>query len=177
MLAERHRLVATVRAGTASTALLAVLAICSTAFAVPFSLVDGGARLGHVAILFLGSVLICFPSLQVFGSYLGVRLSLAQNLALSLVIPSAAALFTLGFFPIYWFLDATMPADAAVTGTSIRVALLVCSMLLALSHCNRCLFVDAALRALRTRWPLWLGWQVLLLFITYRMATTLGMFG
>jgi len=176
VLADRARLVASVRCGKELLALVAVLALCSITFAVPFAAVDGSRRLGHVAILFLGSVLLCFPSLQVFGSYLGIRLSLAQNFALSLVIPSAAALFTFGFFPIYWFLDATMPPDGALTGRTTRVVLLVCSMLLALSHCNRCLFLDPSLKAFRSSWPLWIGWQVLLLFITYRMADTLGMF-
>jgi hypothetical protein len=142
---------------------------------VPFAVVDGTSRAGHVAVLFLGSVLLCFPSLQVFGAYLGVKLSLAQHLSIALLIPAAAALFTFGFFPIHWFLGATMPPDSAWNGTRVRVVLLVCSLLLALSHCNRCLFVDPALKALRSNWPLWLGWQVLLVFITWRMAETLGL--
>ena len=47
---------------------------------------------------------------------------------------------------------------------------------LALSHINRCLFADDALQALRANWPLWVGWQILLVFLTYRMAVVLGMF-
>jgi hypothetical protein len=112
----------------------------------------------------------------VFGSYLGMRLSLAQNLTISLLIPAAAALFTFGFFPIYWFLDATLPTQSAFSGSSIRVVLLVVSLLLGLSHCNRCLFLDPALAALRSSsWPLWIGWQALVVFITWRMAITLGL--
>ncbi len=176
VLAERGRLVASVLSGHALLTLVALLTMCSLVFTAPFAAVDGAHRVGHVAMLFLGSVLLCFPSLQVFGSYLGVRLSLAQNFTIALLIPAAAALFTFGFFPIYWFLAATMPTQGAVTGTSIRVVLLVCSLLLALSHCNRCLFLDPSLKALRASWPLWIGWQLLLVFITYRVAVTLGLF-
>ncbi len=39
-------------------------------------------------------MVICFPSLQVFSAYLGVKISITQNLALALIIPAAAALFT-----------------------------------------------------------------------------------
>ena len=44
-----------------------------------------------------------------------------------------------------------------------------------LSHVNRCLFADAKMRALRDNWPLWLGWQVLLVLLSIRMARTLGL--
>lgn len=175
VLADRDRLVANVAAARELGALVALLLVCSVAFALPFGAVDGGRRAGHVALLFLGSVLLCFPSLHVFGSYLGVRLSLAQRLAIALMIPAAAALFAFGFFPIYWFLDATMPADSVFSGDGIRVVLLVCCLLLGLAHCNRCLFLHPALQALRASWPLWLGWQALLVFITWRMADTLGL--
>ena len=188
VLGERLRLAANLRTGQDVRALVAILLLCSVAFAVPFALIDGPERIGHVTVLFLGSVLLCFPSLQVFGSYLGVRMHPAQNLAIALVIPSAAALFTFGFAPIYWFLNATMPTsdfnssgsaiagDAGLTGSATtRIVLLVFSLLLALSHLNRCLFADRNLKALRENWPLWIGWQVLLVFLTYRMAETLGL--
>ena len=178
VLGERLRLAANLRTGENVSALLAILLLCSVAFSLPFALIDGTNRIAHIAALFLGSVLLCFPSLQVFGSYLGVRMHPAQNLAIALVIPSAAALFTFGFAPIYWFLDATIPNGNDVDGTSgatIRIVLLVFSLLLALSHLNRCLFADPNLKALRQNWPLWIGWQVLLVFLTYRMAETLGL--
>lgn len=175
VLVERGRLVASVLQPANAIALAAALLVCAVAFAVPFGLVEGVRRGGHVAMLFLGSVLLCFPSLQVFGSYLGVRLSVAQNLAIALLIPSAAALFTFGFFPIHWFLLATMSPDASLTGSSVRIALLAVSLLLGLSHCNRCLFLDPNLKAFRSSWPLWIAWQALLLFITWRMARALDM--
>ena len=52
---------------------------------------------------------------------------------------------------------------------------LVLSLALGLSHVNRCLFADAKMRALRDNWPLWLGWQVLLVLLSIRMARTLGL--
>ena len=175
VLVERGRLVASVLQPANAIALTAALLVCAVAFAVPFGLVEGVRRGGHVAMLFLGSVLLCFPSLQVFGSYLGVRLSIAQNLAIALLIPSAAALFTFGFFPIHWFLLWTMSADASLTTSGVRISLLAVSLLLGLSHCNRCLFLDPNLKAFRSNWPLWIAWQALLLFITWRMARALDM--
>ncbi|HEX5050752.1 MAG TPA: hypothetical protein VFZ65_03170 [Planctomycetota bacterium] len=176
VLGERQRLAANLRSGQELRALLAALFTCSVLFAIPYGLVDGWGRVLHVAMLFLGSVLLCVPSLLVFSSYLGVRMHWSQHLAIAMIIPAAAALFTLGFAPIYWFLDYSMPADEGVGGSATRVVLLVFALLLALSHLNRCLFVDAGLKALRDNWPLWVGWQLLLVFLTYRMARVLGMF-
>ena len=119
-------------------------------------------------------MLLCYPSLQVFGAYLGVQLRPAQCLAIALVIPSAAALFTLGFAPIYWFLQWTMPAIDGEWNLT-RIVLLVLSLLLALSHVNRCLYADARLSPLRDSWALWAGWQLLVVFLTWRMAEALGM--
>lgn len=176
VLAARGRMIANVNQKAHLPILLIVLALCSVLATLPFAVVDGGLHAARVALLFAGSALICFPSLHVFASYLGLRLSVEQNLALTLVIPAAAALFTLGFAPIHWFLAATMPADSAVSATTTRIVLLVAALLLSLSHLNRCLFGDVTLEQLRASWPLWIGWQILLLWITWRMAQTLGVF-
>ncbi|MFN3244087.1 MAG: hypothetical protein ACE37K_21450 [Planctomycetota bacterium] len=176
VLGERRRLVENLKTGRDLRALVATLLACSALFAIPYGLVDGWGKVGHVALLFLGSVLLCVPSLLIFGSYLGIKLHWSQNLAIALVIPAAAALFTFGFAPIYWFLEVTMPDDGGLGGVATRVTLLVFSLLLALSHLNRCLFVDADFRVLRDNWALWVGWQILLVFLSYRMASTLGMF-
>lgn len=174
VLGERDRLAANLRTGAGIKSLVSILLLCSVAFAVPFAVIDGPARIAHVAALFLGSVLLCYPSLQVFGSYLGVRMHPAQTFAIALVIPSAAALFTFGFAPIYWFLDYTMPSDDGGSAVT-RTVLLVFSLLLALSHLNRCLFADSNLKVLRDNWALWVGWQLLLVFLTYRMAQALSL--
>ncbi|MCK5945471.1 MAG: hypothetical protein KAI24_26000, partial [Planctomycetes bacterium] len=81
-----------------------------------------------------------------------------------------------GFAPIYWFLEVTMPEPTAGAHLT-RIALLVLSMVLALSHVNRCLFTDARFAPLRDNWPLWAGWQLLLVFLTWRMGDTLGLLG
>ena len=175
LLAERGRFATTVRARTNLTPLVLLMLACSIAFTVPFACVRGWGRGGDVAALFLGSTLLCFPSLQVFCCYLGATLTVAQNLAMALLAPTAAAMFCLGFFPIYWFLDVTMDRGAAISAHDIAIGLLTVSLVLGLSHLNRCLF--AAQRALGASWPLLLAWQSLLLFITYRMAVVLGILG
>lgn len=174
VLGERRRLVANLLGGHEMRSVLASLLLCSLVAAIPYGMVDGPRRVLHIAMLFLGSVLLCVPSLLVFASYLGVRMHWAQHLSIALIIPAAAALFTLGFAPIYWFLEWSMPDGNG--GTATRIVLLVFSLLLALSHLNRCLFVDAGLKALRDNWALWAGWQLLLVFLCYRMARVLGMF-
>src|SRR5262245_10390970 len=108
VLAERARLVASVAERAHLRLLASLLVFSSIVFTVPFALVRAPAKAADIAALFLGSTLLCFPSLQVFTSYLAIRLTVAQNLVLALTVPAAAALFTFGFFPIYWFLDTTM---------------------------------------------------------------------
>src|ERR1041385_1770536 len=90
VLAERARLVATVRRGANLGLLVALLVATSILCTVPFAMVRNAVRAGDLAVLFLGSTLLCFPSLQVFSSYLGVRASPAQNLVLALLVPAAA---------------------------------------------------------------------------------------
>jgi hypothetical protein len=175
VLGERFRLSANVRTASNLRALIFALLVCSTVFSLPFALVDGPSRLLHVVVLFLGTVLLCFPSFLVFASYLGVKLHPAQSLTIALIIPAAAAVFTLGFAPIYWFLEATVPEDGGVGGPFVRIALLVLSLALGLSHVNRCLLLDAKMKALRDNWPLWVGWQLLLVLLSIRMARTLGL--
>lgn len=173
VLAERGRLVATVCKHSNLTVLVAVMVATSIAFTVPFALVRGPGKAGDIAVLFLGSTVLCVPSLQVFSSYLGVRATVGQNLALALLVPSAAALFSFGFFPIYWFLEMTMAEGSAVPAGAIAIGLLTVSLVLGLAHLNRCLLVDSALSGLRSSWVLLVGWQSLLVFITYRMAVAL----
>lgn len=174
VLAERARLVASIGTRAHLATLTGLLLMCSIVFALPFGAVLGLQKTGDVALLFTGSVLICFPCLQVFSSYLGVKLTVAQNLTVALLVPSAAALFCFGFFPIHWFLEATMAKDSVLSAKDIAVGLLAISLLLGLAHLNRCLFFASALRELRSSVFLLFGWQALLLFITWRMAGVLG---
>jgi hypothetical protein len=149
------------------------LLLSSVLFALPFGAVLDLGRFWKVAWLLIGSLLICFPSLHIFSVYFGSRLSVAQNLCLSLSITSVAALFTFGFFPILWFFDATMPSTAAtVTSDGIAVFLLTLSLLAGLGQLTGLLRAGGARIALSL---FLLAWQVLFVFITFRMACFLDL--
>jgi len=99
--------VANVGTHTARFTLLGVLAVSSSLFAVPFAAVDGGRRLGHVAQLFLGSMLICFPALQVFRTCFALRREhgIAGGRRVLLVGSwKPASLLVVG--PLCWYTDA-----------------------------------------------------------------------
>jgi hypothetical protein len=167
VFSERERLVANVAEGRALGALVAVLLGASAAFALPYGAVLGWESCWRVAATFLCALAVCFPSLHVFSAYVGLRLRAEQNLALALVITSVAALFTFGFFPILWFLQATMLADSAVTPRHLSAVLLVASLAAGIAHLYRCV---PPMRGQTSYVLLTLVWQMLFVFITYRMA-------
>lgn len=139
VLSEQERLVKTI-ATDGNTALLAgALLYAGILFALPYGAVIGIERFWRIAVLFVGSLGICFPSLQVFSAYVGCRIDTRQNLALGLVITCVAALFTFGFFPILWFLEATMLEESVVTPYHISIILLAFSLLAGIGHLFRCL--------------------------------------
>ena len=112
-----ERLARNIEEGRDLVLLTALLVAASILFAVPYGAVPPARAPWKIVVLYLGSLLICLPSLHVFSQYLGFRLSVLQNTALSLVIPTVAAFFSFGFFPIIWFIHATTPRveDAVVT--------------------------------------------------------------
>ena len=174
VLAERARLVANVTHRRNLGRLALAMLSGSVLFTLPYGAVLAPATFWDIATLFVGSMAICFPSLQVFSAYLGVAISLTQNLVLALIITTASALFCFGFFPIMWFLDSTMGGEGeVVTSQHISIGLLTVSLVAGMSQLNRCLFVDKALRQVQSNPLLLLFWQGLLLFITYRMAHVL----
>ena len=63
----------------------------------PYGFVLGGDAAIRVALLFVGSVALCWPSLHVFSGYLGCRVSALQNLVIALLISAVAGMFALGF--------------------------------------------------------------------------------
>lgn len=171
VLAERNRLTSNVIERHALLILAALLLLSSAGFALPFGFVLGWSGFWRIALLFLGSTAICFPSLVVFSGYLGCRIDLEQNLVLALLTPSVAALFSFGFFPILWFLDATMArASSTITTTHVSVVLLAICLFAGLAHLGRCM---RTLRPDNSYWVLSTFWQCLFVFITYRMAVTL----
>ena len=175
VLADPARLVATLSQRNARPWLAFLLAGSSVICAVPFSLVLGVDRFWHVTALFFGSQLICMPSLHVFSLFFGSRVTRAESFLLGTVISSVAALFTLGFAPIAWFLSVTLPEDGSTIALSvIETLLLTASLGAGLAHLARCLAVSGAKRLGPRPWLL-AAWDGLLVFITYRMAGTLGL--
>ena len=178
VLAQRDRWIATVVDGTNLWILLVLMAISSMIYAVPYGLVLGLDQYWKVAALFGGSVMICFPSLHVFSAFINLRIHLAQQLALALLVTSVAAIFSFGFFPILWFLDATMTGEAAdITVHVLSVFLLLTALCAAIVQLIRCLLRDRRLRLGGSFW-FWimiLLWQGLLIFITCRMGIFLDL--
>lgn len=177
VLAERQRLAASIGSGSAPWRLVLLLLACTALAALPYGLVLGLPAWWKIAALFGGSVLLCYPSLQVFGSYLGSRLQPLQNLALALVIAAVAALFTLGFCPIVWFLQATMRQGDWIDAAKVSVVLLAAALLAGLAQLTHCVALDRTLRPQPTSYGLLLAWQLLVLFVTLRMARALDLLG
>jgi hypothetical protein len=175
VLADPARLVATLSERTPTIWLALLLAGSSVVCAIPFGLVLGLDRFWHVTVLFFGSQLICLPSLHVFSLFFGCRVTIGQSFVLGTLISSVAALFTLGFAPIAWFLSVTLPEDGSTVAMRVVQALLLTTSLGAgLAHLGRCLAVNHDKRLGPHPWLL-VGWAGLLVFITYRMAGTLGL--
>lgn len=177
VLASRNRLRANLSTGHGIWWLTAMLLSVSLVSTVPYGAVSPIHSLWKVAVLFVGSVLICLPCLHVFSQFLGMRIDLGRSLARALVITSVAGLFTLGFAPIIWFIDCTTEAgaDAAVTPGGLSVVLLCFSLLMGIGRMATCLPVrcgdDAPWLPL-----LMIHWVALIAFITYRMARLLELF-
>lgn len=160
--------------------LLLLLLCASLLSTLPYGAVLGWTRAWRIAVLFVGSMAICFPSLQVFGAYLGFRVDLRQNLVLALIITAVAGLFTFGFFPILWFLDATLSGGIrTITANDLSAPFLALSLLAGIGQQVRTLRGGERRREGRERTPqraypvLLFVWQGLLVFIAYRMSVTL----
>jgi len=177
VLAERPRLAASIAAADHSWQLAGILALCTAVASLPYGFVLGAASFWKVAVLYGGSVLLCLPSLHVFGAYLGSHLQPVQNLALSLVVASVAALFTLGFAPVVWFLEATMAQGDWIDAGDASVALLAGALAAGLAQLTRCAGLDRLLLPCRSsRWVL-VAWQALVVFVALRMARALDLLG
>jgi len=175
VLVQRERLFASIAREQHLWLLAGALLLGSLLYALPFGAVLGVARFWRVAVLLLGSLAICVPSLHVVGAFIGSRLRLAQTLCLALVISSVASLFTFGFFPIVWFLGATMQEGSAVE-SGLAVALLGVSLSAGIAQFVRSQRAVSLLRELQPTFTLLLlGWLGLLVFITFRLALSLGL--
>lgn len=174
ILTRRLDLARTIGRGDALLLLIGLLFAVSAIFTVPYAGVLDIRQPWRIAVLFLGALTICFPSLHVTSAYLGFQLNLTQNMVLSLLITSVASLFCFSFFPILWFLSATTALEehSFIGAEDLSNVLLGVSLLAGLAHHTRTIRTQAGLLqnglvALITLW------QFLLLFITYRMAKVL----
>jgi hypothetical protein len=177
-LGGRERLTRNLAEGRGMWWLAGLLMATSLLAAVPYGVVAPRARFWNIAVLYTGSLLICFPCLHVFSQFLGMRFRLAQNLVLALLITSVAGLFTFGFFPIIWFIDATTQAtrDTQIVPADLSVLLLAVSLAMGMVQMGRCLVAPNGLGRKAKQFPVLMAfWLVLLVFITYRMATVLAL--
>lgn len=143
-------------------------------FAVPYGLVHGLDAWWRIIALYVGSTLICLPSLHVFTSYLGVALRPTQVAVLALTIPSVAALFTFGFAPILGFLRATMdPNSDLVDWRQTSTALLSLALLAGVLQMIRCLVAAESLNARRRLYGVLVVWLVAFGHVLLRMGRLL----
>lgn len=147
-------------------------------FAIPFGVYFGPTRAAHVALLFIGSVLVCYPSLHVFSAYVGVPLRAEQSGGLAILTAAVASSFSLGFAPIAFFLRATI-ADASEARTMgpIVTGLLAVSLGAGMLHVARCIRASDLSGRTFAFGIVISGWFVLLGFISLRMARVLGLAG
>ena len=171
VLVERARLTRTVASDRSLVLLAAILLAASVLSTLPYGAVLGAHRALRIAALTVGSVGICFPTLHVFGSYLGGRNSLGQNLVLALLVSTVAGLFALSFAPIVWFIALTTPDGSLVAGY-VSVGLLAVAVTAGIAHFARAT-QDPALAPDRTQRVVLVAWVGLLCFIVYRMGVFL----
>ena len=172
VLAHPGRIAATLPVRDRVAALLRVLAIATAVASLPFGFVHDPTGFWKVAVLFAGPVLLCWPALQVFGSFCGRTLHPAQTLALTLVVSSTAALFSLGFTPILWFLGATMTAGDRIDHSILALLMLVAAMAAGLLQLLRCVAHDKSHDPGRAL-PLLVAWQIVVVLVAMRMGRAL----
>jgi hypothetical protein len=176
VLGDRRRLAMNVAAEHRLPTLALVLVTATALAALPFGAVLGPARAWRVAVLLLGGLAICLPSLQVFGRYLGARFSWQQTLSVALTATATAALFTFAFAPVVGFLRLTMTDAAIVTARCVASVLLFVAVLAGVGQLFRLLRGEAALRARGPSLALvMIPWLGLYLLITARLADVLGL--
>ncbi len=139
VLGEPERLAASAAAGRELGPLLLLLVATSALFAVPIACVHSLPGFWKVALLFLGSTLLCVPALLVFAAYLGLRLRIAPLLVPALAIPAVAALFSFGFAPILAFLRATMDDGDGLGWRELSALLLMVAVAAGIGQLWRCL--------------------------------------
>lgn len=178
VLGAKERLARNLSEGQGLWQLALLLLLTSVLSTIPYGALSPARSFWRIAMLYTGSLAICFPSLHIFAQFLGFPFALAHNLALSLVITSVAGLFTFGFFPIIWFIDfTTRPGSGAVVlPGELSVVLLSVSLLLGIVQMARCVALRTGPRREGGAFGLLIAcWLPLFAFITRRMAALLGL--
>jgi hypothetical protein len=91
----------------------------------------------------------------------------------AIVVATTAGMFSFGFFPIVWFVAATT-TESSASASALSGLLLTLALLLGICHLMRCLWSSRQLAPTGGHFLVFLAWAVLLIFITYRMALTIG---
>jgi hypothetical protein len=178
VLGHHARLARSLAEGRCASLLALLLLVVGVICSLPMGALPPLSAFWKVAALFTGSVLLCFPSLFVFGVYTGSRIGPGQGLALSLLVSAVAGCFALGFAPIVWFIDLTSGEGAfpAIPPKTVALAFLVASLCLALLRLAGCMAGMGRLRELgRTVQVLITAWVALLVLVFYRMTLVLDL--
>ena len=175
LLAQRERFIASVIENRRWARMVGLLLLWTCLFSLPYGLVLSLRHAWQIATLFLGSVAICLPSLHVVSAYLGLRVHAAQSFSFAAIIAAVAAIFSFGFAPILWFLQATTEgASGRETLAELSGLLLGTAALAGILHGIRCLRAARHLDGGGFSIVVLL-WQILLLFIGWRMSGALGL--
>ena len=175
VLAAPERVAANIAERRSLGVLACLLLAGSIALALPFGFALDWWRGWRVALFYVGALAICFPSLHVFCVFLGRRITLVQHAVLALVITAVAGAFAFGFFPIVWFLDATMDGSEVITAHGLASVLLALGLGAGLAHFWRCMGLRGPLTPNRLAVVALLAWHALFLFISWRLARVLGL--
>lgn len=86
VLADQERVAKDILSAQDVARLISVLLGVSLLFSVPYGLVLGLDYSWRIAALFLGSLAVCLPSLQVFSNIIGIRIDIRRNLVWLLLL-------------------------------------------------------------------------------------------
>jgi hypothetical protein len=175
VLADQERVAKDILGAQDVVRLITVLFGVSLLFSVPYGLVLGLDYSWRIGALFLGSLAVCLPSLQVFSNFIGIRIDIRRNIALTLLVTSVAAAFSFGFFPILWFLRGAMADGELVNLAGLSVLFLSVALFAGIAQLLRCLGVMSSVTGQRSSLGLMAVWLLLLIFVTFRMARALGL--
>lgn len=176
VLASPGRLKENLAQSRGLTVLAVLMMITAALFALPFGFVMGVDAWWKIAVFYLGSTLICLPSLYVFSAYLGFGSSLSRIAVLALTIPASAAVFTAGFAPILAFVKHTFDVGSKqVSWQDVSVVLLWTSLFAGLVQLWRCLRTPSIDTHLVLFVILWIAWHGVFLFVLARMGHVLGL--